>query len=172
MKKNILLLFTILISGIVVQGQAGGYLFSQQSGNYTAVTGTVILSNCTNNNLNTDTSSLVTLPQVFTFSGVAYNQIRVGKNGWITFGSVNPLLANNDFYKAALSNTGGTPGVIQPLYTGHVNWYVDYSHGIRLVYRTIYVNGKPMDYIDVLKDKNLKKLLCDEDECNFYRYHY
>jgi hypothetical protein len=38
---------------------------------------------------------------------------------------------------------------IQPLYTGHVNWYVDYSHGIRLVYRTIYVDKKPMDYIDV-----------------------
>ncbi len=62
--------------------------------------------------------------------------------------------------------------VIQPLYTGHVNWYVDYSHGIRLVYRTIYINGKPMDYIDVLKDKNLKKLLCDENDCNFYRYPY
>jgi hypothetical protein len=59
---------------------------------------------------------------------------------------------------------------IQPLYTGHVNWYVDYSHGIRLVYRTIYVDKKPMDYIDVLKDKNLRSLLCDEDDCDFYRY--
>jgi hypothetical protein len=62
----------------------------------------------------------------------------------------------------------GTP--IQPLYTGHVNWYVDYSHGIRLVYRTIYVNGKPMDYVDVLKDSALRRLLCDEDNCDFYRY--
>jgi hypothetical protein len=65
-------------------------------------------------------------------------------------------------------NTDGQP--IQPLYTGHVNWYVDYSHGIRLVYRTIYVNKMPMDYIDVLKDKTLKALLCDEDDCDFYRY--
>ena len=59
---------------------------------------------------------------------------------------------------------------IQPLYTGHVNWYVDYSHGIRLVFRTIYVNKKPMDYIDVLKDKTLRRLLCDEEFCDFYRY--
>jgi len=59
---------------------------------------------------------------------------------------------------------------IQPLYTGHVNWYVDYSHGIRLVYRTIYVNKKPMDYIDVLKDETLRRLLCDEENCDFYRY--
>src|SRR6185437_3643236 len=59
---------------------------------------------------------------------------------------------------------------IQPLYTGHVNWYVDYSHGTRLVYRMIYVNKKPMDYIDVLKDKNLRRLLCDEESCDCYRY--
>ncbi len=59
---------------------------------------------------------------------------------------------------------------IQPLYTGHVNWYVDYSHGNRLVYRTIYVNKKPMDYIDVLKDKTLRALLCDEEFCDCYRY--
>jgi hypothetical protein len=62
----------------------------------------------------------------------------------------------------------GTP--IQPLYTGHVDWYVDYSHGIRLVYRTIYVDGKGMDYVDVLKDPALRRLLCDEDNCDFYRY--
>lgn len=61
---------------------------------------------------------------------------------------------------------------IQPLYTGHINWWVDYSHGIRLIYRTIYVNRKPMDYIDVLKDKVLKTLLCDEEDCDFYRYPY
>ena len=59
---------------------------------------------------------------------------------------------------------------IQPLYTGHVDWYVDYSHGIRLVYRTIYVNKKPMDYTDVLKDSTLKHLLCDEEYCDCYRY--
>jgi hypothetical protein len=61
---------------------------------------------------------------------------------------------------------------IQPLYSGHINWWVDYSHGTRLIYRTIYVDGKAMDYIDVLKDERLKKLLCDEDNCDFYRYSY
>lgn len=61
---------------------------------------------------------------------------------------------------------------IQPLYTGHINWWVDYSHGIRLVYRKIKVDGKEMDYIDVHKDSVLQKLLCDEDRCDFYRYNY
>jgi hypothetical protein len=62
----------------------------------------------------------------------------------------------------------GTP--IQPLYTGHINWWVDYSHGIRLIYRKIKVNGHWMDYIDVLKDPLYAKLLCDEEFCDCYRY--
>lgn len=65
---------------------------------------------------------------------------------------------------------GGKP--IQPLYTGHIYWWVDYSHGIRLVYRKIKVNGKWVDYMDVLKDPVLQKLLCDEEFCDFPRYPY
>ena len=61
---------------------------------------------------------------------------------------------------------------IQPLYTGHIYWWVDYSQGIRLVYRKIKVGKKWMDYIDVLNDPVLKKLLCDEEWCDFYRYNY
>src|SRR6186713_2568511 len=61
---------------------------------------------------------------------------------------------------------------IQPLYTGHIYWWVDYSQCIRLVYRQIKVNGKWMDYVDVLKDPVLQKLLCDEEWCDFYGYKY
>ena len=64
----------------------------------------------------------------------------------------------------------GTP--IQPLYTGHIYWWVDYSQGIRLIYRKIKVNGKWKDYIDVLKDPILQRLLCDEEYCDFFRYQY
>lgn len=61
---------------------------------------------------------------------------------------------------------------IQPLYIGHVNWYVDYSHGIRLVYRKIKVEGRWIDYETLLKDARLHKLICDEQDCDFYRYAY
>lgn len=54
----------------------------------------------------------------------------------------------------------GTP--IQPLTTVHVDWYVDYSHGIRLVKRSILVDGNPRDIRDVLKDPILAPLLSDE----------
>jgi hypothetical protein len=56
------------------------------------------------------------------------------------------------------------------LYTGHINWWVDYSHGIRLIYKTIWVNGTAMDYTDVLKHPVYSKLLCDEEWCDFVKY--
>jgi hypothetical protein len=51
---------------------------------------------------------------------------------------------------------------IQPLYVGHVDWYVDYSHGIRLVKKTVTIDGKPRDIGEVLRDPELSKLLSDE----------
>ncbi|MDR0661738.1 MAG: hypothetical protein LBG19_13340 [Prevotellaceae bacterium] len=64
--------------------------------------------------------------------------------------------------------TDGTP--IQPIYIGHVDWYVDYSHGIRLVKDTIYVEGRPMHYVDVMKHPVYSGLICDEDICDYYVY--
>ena len=63
-----------------------------------------------------------------------------------------------------------TGKAIQPLYAGHVNWYVDYSHGVRLVKNTISVNGKKMDYREVLSDTLLRNLLTDESAAPMIRY--
>jgi len=59
---------------------------------------------------------------------------------------------------------------IQPLYTGHINWWVDYSQGIRLVLRRMRVNGIWMDYQEVLSHPVYRKLLCDEEFCDHFRY--
>jgi hypothetical protein len=59
---------------------------------------------------------------------------------------------------------------IQPVYTGHVDRYVDYSHGIRLVYRTILVDGKPMNYCDVLRSEKFSALLCNDADCCCFEY--
>lgn len=53
---------------------------------------------------------------------------------------------------------------IQPLYNGHINTYVDYSHGARLISNRVLLDGKEFNYRDILKDKNLFKLLSDEKE--------
>jgi len=46
--------------------------------------------------------------------------------------------------------TNGQP--IQPLYTGHTDRWVDYSHGIRLVTRSIRIDGKEADLKELLED--------------------
>lgn len=61
---------------------------------------------------------------------------------------------------------------IQPLYSGHINWWVDYSHGIRLIYRKILVDGKTLDFTAVLKHPFYQQLLCDEAICDFFTYPY
>lgn len=59
---------------------------------------------------------------------------------------------------------------IQPVYTGHINWYVDYSHGIRLIYERIKVNGKWMHYTQLANDPLLYRLLTNEASFSFIRY--
>lgn len=54
----------------------------------------------------------------------------------------------------------GSP--IQPLTIVHYNGYVDYSHGIRLVRRSVTVDGKPRDIRHVLHSAELCPLLSDE----------
>ncbi|RPD93289.1 hypothetical protein EGM88_13260 [Aureibaculum marinum] len=59
---------------------------------------------------------------------------------------------------------------IQPLYTGHVDWYVDYSHGIRLVYEKMLINNQVFFVKDVLNNSELSRSICDEGNCRFMRY--
>jgi hypothetical protein len=59
---------------------------------------------------------------------------------------------------------------IQPLYTGHADYYADYSHGIRLVQLSLTVNEKPRTVPEVLADPALAGLLSDEGPIKVARY--
>ncbi|MEO7997092.1 MAG: hypothetical protein ABI852_06580, partial [Gemmatimonadaceae bacterium] len=59
---------------------------------------------------------------------------------------------------------------IQALYAGHVDWYVDYSHGIRPVKRIMKVNGVSRDYEKIVGDSLLYPLLSDEGVLKVSRY--
>jgi hypothetical protein len=52
---------------------------------------------------------------------------------------------------------------IQPLTNVHIDTYVDYSHGVRLINSEIMVDGIPMEIEEVLQDSILYKLISDED---------
>jgi hypothetical protein len=51
---------------------------------------------------------------------------------------------------------------IQPLSWIHENTYADYSHGIRLIYKTVSANGTFMPMADALKHPDVSPLLSDE----------
>lgn len=51
---------------------------------------------------------------------------------------------------------------IQPLSTVHGAGYADYSHGVRLVGRTVWLDGVPKSIFDLLADPLLAPLLSDE----------
>lgn len=53
---------------------------------------------------------------------------------------------------------------IQPVYKGHVDWYVDYSHGIRLINNKVILDGQEVSVSQILSDPVLFKILSDEDK--------
>jgi hypothetical protein len=56
--------------------------------------------------------------------------------------------------------TNGVP--IQPLYNGHSEYYMDYSHGIRMVQQAVTVDGSPTTVTSILTNPALAALLSDE----------
>ena len=59
---------------------------------------------------------------------------------------------------------------IQPLYVGHVDWYVDYSHGIRPVRRAMRVDGVQRSFEKIVTDPQLNGLISDEGVITVSRY--
>ena len=51
---------------------------------------------------------------------------------------------------------------IQPVYNKHTNTWADYSHGVRLISNTGYLNGKRVKLTELLKHPILHRLLSDE----------
>jgi len=53
---------------------------------------------------------------------------------------------------------------IQPVYSGHIYWYVDYSHGIRLINNQVLIDWKRCLFTDILKDPLRYKIFSDESK--------
>lgn len=51
---------------------------------------------------------------------------------------------------------------IQPIYSGHVDWYTDYSHGIRLIANPAMAGGQDADYRSLLHSEGWQELLSNE----------
>jgi hypothetical protein len=59
---------------------------------------------------------------------------------------------------------------IQPLTNVHVDWYVDYSHGVRLIRDEIEIDGAPFKIADLLHDPQRCAIVSDEGIVDPARY--
>jgi hypothetical protein len=87
-----------------------------------------------------------------------------GRLGMLVAGQKKDVVLTNRLARApgrvaiyGWQRRGGSP--IQPLSTVHAASYADYSHGIRLVSRTAFVNGEPFDLEDLLMSGTYAGLL-------------
>jgi hypothetical protein len=93
-----------LVAGLLpalghAQDRADAYGFTQSTGTYSAVTGTVI-STISDDNV---VYPATTLPFTFTYAGTAYTTLRITSNGYVTFGATAP---SSSGYTPLSSSTG------------------------------------------------------------------
>jgi hypothetical protein len=107
--------------------------------------------------------------------GIIEEQLKVTPRGAFVAGIKKDVVVTNKLAERAQRvaiygwhYVNGEP--IQPLYTGHVDWYVDYSHGIRPVGRWMMVDGVRRQFEKIVSDSTLAGLLSDEGPLTVWRY--
>ena len=90
-----------------------------------------------------------------------------GKNGQLIAGIKKDVILSNRLVEGTdrvviygWHKLDGNP--IQPVYSGHVDWYVDYSHGIRLMNKHMILDGEITTVSKILSDPILFQLLSNE----------
>ncbi len=92
-----------------------------------------------------------------------------GSLGLLTAGDKKDLVLTNRLWtnpdRVAIYGWHRPDGsAIQPLSTVHGARYADYSHGVRLVSETAYVDGEATPLMNLLEDPQLATLISDEGE--------
>ena len=113
---------------------------------------------------------MTTVPVFFQHNAIVQEQLRALSNphgfGLLAGHKKDVVISAQLAYaagKVAIYGWHKTNGVpIQPLYLGHTDRWVDYSHGIRLVWAEMSVNGMNIPVAKVLRDPAQAGLISDE----------
>lgn len=118
------------------------------------------------------TKAMTTVPVFSAHHEIVLNQLQAlgssYKQGNLTAGNKKDIIISNKIYgqptpRVVIYGWHKLDGkAIQPVYNKHTNTWADYSHGVRLVSDTGYLNGKKVKLADLLKDPILHELLSDE----------
>lgn len=108
-------------------------------------------------------------------NAIIEKQRRQNRLGLLTIGSKKDIVLTPRIFEKpnrlaiyGWRQLNGQP--IQPLTIVHVNWYVDYSHGVRLVRDTINLDGNNVKISALLADPERSKLVSDEGPMQPPRY--
>jgi hypothetical protein len=121
------------------------------------------------------TPAMTTVPVFLDHNRVILDQSKGSKRGLLVAGHKKDVVIS----KKAFSTPGkvaiygwhrevGKP--IQPLYAGHKETWVDYSHGIRLIQRQVLLDGNSRTIQQILSDSKVAPLLSDEGLMSQTRY--
>ncbi len=116
--------------------------------------------------------AMTTIPVFMAHNELVKQQLRPylneHANGALTAGDKKDIVTSNKIYgetspRVVIYGWHQPNGkAIQPLYNKHTNTWADYSHGVRLVQNTVWLNGKKTKLAKILADPLLSQLLSDE----------
>lgn len=116
--------------------------------------------------------AMTAVPVFITHSDTIINQLeafkQIHEQSELTAGNKKDIIMSNQIFgkpipRVVIYGWHKLDGkAIQPVYNKHTNTWVDYSHGVRLVSNTGYLNGKRIKLTDILKNPLIYGLLSDE----------
>ncbi|QFG53579.1 fibronectin type III domain-containing protein [Chryseobacterium sp.] len=119
--------------GTELKAQVSAYVFSQNIGTFTPITGGTVLGTATGNtsatNLNSQVYS-VTLPFAFNFNQQSYTELNVSSNGFVTFGATAPSATLSAPISSSIAYEGAIAAFARDLTsfydiagrTGNIRW--------------------------------------------------
>jgi len=116
--KNLISFLSVVLFlcfSVNLSAQVADYTFSQYSGTYTEIDGDTLVAFSTSTitnpmNLDDVTYPSNRIPFSFTFNGVAYTNLAINTNGFITFGTTPPVAANYGPISATETYDGAVSG--------------------------------------------------------------
>jgi hypothetical protein len=121
------------------------------------------------------TSTMTTIPVFLDHNRTILEQKKDQRPGALVAGHKKDVVISKKVFaspgKVAIYGWHRATGKpIQPLYTGHSADWVDYSHGVRLIQRSMLLDGMPRTMQEILNDPKLAPLLSDEGVMSQTRY--
>lgn len=126
MRKNLLFFLAIFVISISLNAQVANYVFDQNVGTYTPITGGTVVDSGRGTTGAASLDDVIfnlpdgTIPFTFTFDGNGYTGLNISSNGFITFGATPPTTSTYTPISATTTYNGAISAFGRDLQAGWV----------------------------------------------------